>query len=132
MLGEFSSPLWVFNLLGDKVESVPAGVGEQSRVQGQSNVSRVLRGAFKEALEVLSVTWWTKKTILPGLDTSTPPLTHTLWCSEETEGFTEGLRTLSNLQQAGDNDGDEGNDFGVGEEVLHPGSPLHIGTVHEG
>lgn len=57
MLGEFSSPLWVFNLLGDKVESVPAGVGEQSRVQGQSNVSRVLRGAFKEALEVLSVTW---------------------------------------------------------------------------
>lgn len=39
---------------------------------------------------------------------------------------------MSDLHQAGDDDGDEGDDLGVGEEVLHPGAPLHVGAVHEG
>lgn len=54
---ETASPLGVLDLLCDKVEGVPSGVGEQSRVQSQSNVSWVLRGAIEQALEVLSVTW---------------------------------------------------------------------------
>lgn len=54
-----SSPLWVLDLLCDKVEGVPSRVGEQSRVQSQSDVSRILRGALEQALEVLRVTWKT-------------------------------------------------------------------------
>ena len=54
------SPLWIFDLLCDKVERVPSGVGEQSRVQGQSEVSWILRGASEHALKVLSVAWKTE------------------------------------------------------------------------
>lgn len=39
---------------------------------------------------------------------------------------------MSDLHQAGDDDGNERDDFGVGEEVLDPGAPLHIGAVHKG
>lgn len=51
-----SSPLWVFDLLCDKVEGIPSRVGEEGRVQSQSDVPGVLRRAIKEALEVLGVT----------------------------------------------------------------------------
>lgn len=47
-------------------------------------------------------------------------------------GVADGIGTLSDFHQAGDDDGNESDDFGVGEEVLDPGAPLHIGTVHEG
>ena len=40
--------------------------------------------------------------------------------------------TLSDLHQAGDDDGDQSDDLGVGEEVLDPGAVFYIGTVHEG
>lgn len=50
-------PLWVFDLLCDEVERVPSGVGEQSGVQSQSDVSWVLRGAVKHTIKVLGVTW---------------------------------------------------------------------------
>lgn len=53
------SPLWVLDLLCDKVEGVPSGVGEQSRVQSQCNVAWILRGAIKQALEVLCLAWIT-------------------------------------------------------------------------
>lgn len=39
---------------------------------------------------------------------------------------------MSDLNQPGDDDGNQGDDLSVGEEVLDPGAPLHIGTVHEG
>lgn len=55
-----SSPLWVLDLLCDKVEGVPSGVGEQSGVQSQSNVTRILRGAIEQALEVLCLAWKTQ------------------------------------------------------------------------
>lgn len=42
------------------------------------------------------------------------------------------ISTLSDLHQARDDDSDESDDFGVGEEVLHPGAPFHIGAVHKG
>lgn len=42
------------------------------------------------------------------------------------------LSTLSDLHQAGDDDGDESNNFGVGEEVLDSGSPLDISAVDKG
>lgn len=42
------------------------------------------------------------------------------------------LSTLSDLHQAGDDDGDESNNFGVGEEVLDSGAPLNISAVDEG
>lgn len=41
------------------------------------------------------------------------------------------LSTLSNLHQASDDDSDESDDFGVSEEVLDPGAPFHISTVHK-
>lgn len=43
----------------------------------------------------------------------------------------EAFVTLSDLDQASDDDGDQGNDFGVGEEVLDPGAPFHVRTVHK-
>lgn len=52
-----SSPLWVLDLLCDKVQGVPSRVGEQSRVQSQSDVSWIVRGAVEHALEVLRVSW---------------------------------------------------------------------------
>lgn len=52
-----SSPLWVLDLLCDKVQGVPSRVGEQSRVQSQSDVSWVVRGSVEHALEVLRVSW---------------------------------------------------------------------------
>lgn len=42
------------------------------------------------------------------------------------------LGTLSDLHQAGDDDGDERDDFGVREEVLDSGAPLHVGAVYKG
>lgn len=39
---------------------------------------------------------------------------------------------MSELHQASDDDSDEGDDFGVGEEVLDPGAPFYIGAVHKG
>ena len=50
------SPLGVLDLLSDEVEGVPAGVGEEGGVQGQSNGPRVLRRALKHVLKVLSLT----------------------------------------------------------------------------
>lgn len=41
------------------------------------------------------------------------------------------LLTLAQLDYAGDNDDDEGCHLGVGENVLHAGSPLHIGGIDE-
>lgn len=56
-----------------------------------------------------------------------------LWRVERRKrGVSDGFSTLSDLHQASDDDGDESDDFGVGEEVLDPGAPLHIGTVHKG
>lgn len=43
-----------------------------------------------------------------------------------------GVRTLSHLHQPGQDDGDEGDDLGVGEEVLDPGAPFDVRTVDEG
>ena len=40
--------------------------------------------------------------------------------------------TLSDLDQSCDDDGDKGDDLGVGEEVLNSRPPLHIRTVHKG
>lgn len=42
------------------------------------------------------------------------------------------LSTLSDLHQAGDDDGNESNNFGVGEEVLDSGAPLDISAVDKG
>ena len=42
------------------------------------------------------------------------------------------MSTLSDLHQASDDDSDESDDFSVGEEVLDPGAPLHVGAVHKG
>lgn len=40
--------------------------------------------------------------------------------------------TFSDLHQAGEDDSDESDDFGVGEEVLDPCAPFYIGAVHKG
>lgn len=42
------------------------------------------------------------------------------------------ISTLSDLHQTHHDDSDESNDFGIGEEVLHPGAPFHVGAVHKG
>lgn len=42
-----NSPLWVLDLLCDKVEGVPSRVGEQSRIQSQSDGSWISRWAIK-------------------------------------------------------------------------------------
>lgn len=39
--------------------------------------------------------------------------------------------TLAQLDDASDDDDDEGCHLGVGENVLHAGAPLHIGRVDE-
>lgn len=36
-------PFWVFDLLCNKVEGVPAGVGEEGGVERQCNVTRIRR-----------------------------------------------------------------------------------------
>lgn len=43
-----------------------------------------------------------------------------------------GVRTLADLHQPGQDDGDESDDFGVGEEVLDPGAPFDVRTVDKG
>lgn len=40
-----------------------------------------------------------------------------------------GIITLSNHDQARDDNGNESDNFGVREEVLNPCAPFHIGTV---
>lgn len=40
--------------------------------------------------------------------------------------------TLAQLDDACNDDDDEGGHLGVGEVVLHPGAPLHVGRVDEG
>lgn len=44
----------------------------------------------------------------------------------------DGLSTLSDFHQASDDDGNESDNFCIGEDVLDPGAPLHISTVHKG
>lgn len=39
--------------------------------------------------------------------------------------------TLAQLDDASDDDDDEGCHLGVGEDVLHAGAPLHVGRVDE-
>lgn len=39
--------------------------------------------------------------------------------------------TLAQLDDAGNDDDNEGCHLGVGENVLHAGAPLHIGGVDE-
>lgn len=117
-----SSPLRVLDLLRDEVEGVPSRVGEQRRVQGQCDVSRVLRGAHKQVLKVVRVAWKHTRAIntkIGGVGTTA-------------EKRWRRVRTLSDLHQAGHDDGDEGDDFGVGEEVLDPGAPFDIGAVDKG
>lgn len=41
------------------------------------------------------------------------------------------LLTLAQLNETHDNDGNESEDFGVSEHVLHTCAPLDIGTVHK-
>lgn len=43
-----------------------------------------------------------------------------------------GVRTLSDLYQPSQDDGDESDDLGVGEEVLDPGAPFDVGAVDKG
>lgn len=128
------SPLWVLDLLCDKVEGVPSGVGEQSRVQSQCNVAWILRGAIKQALEVLCLAWITHLLSYYGITVSWSPYSYfkqqyIIWRSSFKAST--GSSTLSNLDQASDDDGDKSEDFGVGEEVLDPGAPFYVGTVHK-
>jgi len=51
------SPFRVLDLLSDEVEGVPAGVGEEGRVQGQSDVPGVGGGTLEGRLKVGRVTW---------------------------------------------------------------------------
>lgn len=46
-------PLWILNLLRDKVERIPARVGEQGRVEGQGDGPWFCGGALEWALEAL-------------------------------------------------------------------------------
>lgn len=43
----------------------------------------------------------------------------------------EGPLTLAQLDDASDDDDDEGCHLSVGEDVLHAGAPLYIGGVDE-
>lgn len=45
-------PLWVLDLLSDKVQSVPAGVGEESRVERQGDVARICGRALEGGVKV--------------------------------------------------------------------------------
>lgn len=39
--------------------------------------------------------------------------------------------TLTQLDNASDDDDDEGGHLGIGENVLHTGAPLHVGRIDE-
>lgn len=126
-----STPLWVLDLLGHKVECVPSRVWEESGVKGESYGTGILGGALKHSFKVLCVTWkpakeseqsWRGKVLI--LWSKAVKMIWSTW--------TIKISTLSDLDQARDDDGDESYDLGVGEEVLHPGAPFHIGAVHKG
>lgn len=46
-------PLWVFDLLCDEVEGVPARIGIQSRMESLSHTTGVQLGSFKRIFKVL-------------------------------------------------------------------------------
>lgn len=49
-------PLRAFDLLRDKVKGVPAGVGEECRIQRQGDVARIGARSLEGRLKVVSVT----------------------------------------------------------------------------
>ena len=52
------SPFRVLDLLGHKVEGVPARVGEQGGVEGQGDIPWVCGGTLERGLKVGCVAWW--------------------------------------------------------------------------
>lgn len=54
------TPLWILDFLRDKVQSVPARVGEQGGVQSQGYVSQVMRRPLEETFKVFCITFKTE------------------------------------------------------------------------
>lgn len=61
--GQHTVPLRVFDLLRDKVERVPAGVGEECGVECQGDVAGIGARSMEGRLKVVSVTWGGKNSI---------------------------------------------------------------------
>lgn len=106
-------PFWVLNLLCDKVQGVPAGVGEQSRIEGQGDGTRVARGALERVFEALcfSCGWESKAHLSAYTPADYQRISRpSVYCLGPTSGH---------LQDSHDDDEEERQEFSVGENVLN-------------
>lgn len=117
------SPLWVTNLLSYIVERVPARVGEESWVEGQSDGAGVCRGALHRVLKALRFSYTKTR--------SSFTLSVTFYLAFPHEFLLLLSLTTGYLQDSYNNDEEKWHQFGISEDVLHQSPPLHTSTVNE-